>query len=291
MWIQKKDYIHNHFDSNRWNSISLRNDDVIISTYPKSGTTREQMTILQLIHKGVEGLNITELSPYVELCIEPIAEVCKRLGSQNYRRVIKGHLPIDYLPFSADVKYVDIWRSPFDVAVSLYNHHNTANEQYLKAINSNRLPTTFTFEKNALPINEWIIRWFNFDGYPYWSYWKHIHAWWKYRDLENVSIFHYADLIDLSTELHKRINFLDLELPEENFDRILSLVSFKSMKANSAQTAPYGGKIWGLGEGKEFFRKGSNGDWKDILTSNEISLCEKICREKLSSTIYDFLVR
>ena len=206
----KKHYLHNHFDSSRWNSIRLRNTDIIISTYPKSGTTREQMTFLQLLHKGEPNLNITELSPYIELCIEPISEIVVRVENQKNRRVLKGHLPLDYLPFNDDIQYVDIWRSPFDVAISLFHHHNNANKKYFEAINLNKPQFTEDFKKNNLTTKEWIIKWFETDGFPYWSYSKHINTWWKYRKLKNVHIFHYADLSkEHRKEILKRANILN----------------------------------------------------------------------------------
>lgn len=42
--------LHNHhFDSTIWNDFSFREDDIVISTYAKSGTTWTQQIVAQLL--------------------------------------------------------------------------------------------------------------------------------------------------------------------------------------------------------------------------------------------------
>lgn len=284
-------YVHNHFDSSRWDKVVLRPDDIIVSTYPKSGTTREQMTLLLLLHRLKEGINITELSPYVELVVEDIDDVTFRLEGQNHRRLIKSHLPLDCLPFVQTIKYIDVWRDPFDVAVSLFHHHNNANEKYYTAINSSRPPGTPEFPANNLPVNEWVVRWFEKDGYPYWSYWRHIRASWKLRHMENVAIYHFSDLWDPQEEVCKRARFLGLDLNKRLLGEVVRLSSFNHMKEVSHETAPYGGAIWGQGNGKEFFRFGKGGEWKTLLSEAEIERCWQALKNNLSPDIIGFLLR
>ena len=54
-WPKKTREIHNHhFDSTIWNDFQFRNDDIIIATYAKSGTTWMQQIVSQLIFNGAE---------------------------------------------------------------------------------------------------------------------------------------------------------------------------------------------------------------------------------------------
>jgi aryl sulfotransferase len=53
------------FDSTVWNDFDFRNDDIVISTYGKSGTTWIQQIISQLIFNGMENLEVAEMSPWL----------------------------------------------------------------------------------------------------------------------------------------------------------------------------------------------------------------------------------
>ncbi|MES1153181.1 MAG: sulfotransferase domain-containing protein, partial [Dongia sp.] len=67
-WPQKRREIHNHhMDSTVWNDFKFRDDDVIVATYGKSGTTWTQQIVSQLIFNGAEGIEVAKLSPWVDL--------------------------------------------------------------------------------------------------------------------------------------------------------------------------------------------------------------------------------
>ena len=62
--------IHNHhIDSTIWNDLIFRDDDIIIASYAKSGTTWLQQIIAQLLFNGEEGLEVAEMSPWMDLRI------------------------------------------------------------------------------------------------------------------------------------------------------------------------------------------------------------------------------
>lgn len=71
-WPRKtREMESHHFDSTVWNKFKFRDDDIVISTYAKSGTTWMQQIVGQLLFDGVEGLNVAEISPWLDLRVPP----------------------------------------------------------------------------------------------------------------------------------------------------------------------------------------------------------------------------
>ncbi len=67
-WPVKTRELHNHhFDSTIWNDFTFRDDDIIIATYGKSGTTWTQQILGQLLFNGDPDIAVAELSPWLDL--------------------------------------------------------------------------------------------------------------------------------------------------------------------------------------------------------------------------------
>ena len=72
VWPIKTREIHNHhMNSTVWNDFKFRDDDIVIATYGKSGTTWMQQILAQLIFKGQEGIAVSPLSPWLDLRVMP----------------------------------------------------------------------------------------------------------------------------------------------------------------------------------------------------------------------------
>src|SRR5438105_12660883 len=126
-WPRKTREIHNHhMDSTVWNDFRFRDGDIVIATYAKSGTTWTQQIVSQLVFGGAEGIDVSALSPWVDLRVPPKEVKLPALEAQTHRRFIKTHLPVDALVFSPRAKYIYIGRDGRDVVWSLYNHHINA---------------------------------------------------------------------------------------------------------------------------------------------------------------------
>src|SRR5829696_7556945 len=110
-------------DSSRWDGFPFRPGDVVISTPSKSGTTWTQMLCALLIFDGPQfPAPLGDVSPWLDMCNRPLAEVTAALAAQTHRRFIKTHTPLDGLPLRADVTYLVVGRDPRDVAIS-FEHH------------------------------------------------------------------------------------------------------------------------------------------------------------------------
>ena len=71
-WPTKTREMHNHhFDSTIWNDFAFRNDDIIVATYAKSGTTWTQQIVGQLVFLGAD-IDVPELSPWMDLRVPHI---------------------------------------------------------------------------------------------------------------------------------------------------------------------------------------------------------------------------
>ena len=135
-WPRKTRELHNHhFDSTIWNDFAFRDDDIVIATYAKSGTTWMQQIVGQLLFDGAPDVAVAELSPWLDLRVPPKEVKLTAVAAQRHRRFLKTHLPVDALVYSPQAKYLYIGRDGRDVVWSMHNHHANANELWYQALN------------------------------------------------------------------------------------------------------------------------------------------------------------
>ena len=135
-WPRKtRELMNHHMDSTVWNAFAFRDDDVVIATYAKSGTTWMQQIVGQLVFQGDENVAMHAISPWVDLRVPPATEKLAMLEAQTHRRIVKTHLPVDALVFSPKAKYIYIGRDGRDVLFSWYHHHCTANALWYQIMN------------------------------------------------------------------------------------------------------------------------------------------------------------
>lgn len=280
-WPRKTREVHNHhMNSTVWNDFKFRDDDIIVATYAKSGTTWTQQIVGQLVFQGRPDVSIAEISPWLDLRIMP-PDTKERLEAQEHRRIIKTHLPLDALVFSPRAKYVYIARDGRDVVWSMYNHHVSANDLWYMALNNTPGLVGPPIEKPNPDIRQYFLDWLEHDGVPFWPFWENISSWWEARDLPNVKLIHFNALkTDLEGEMRALADFLDVEIPADQWPTVVEHCTFDWMKANAEKVAPLGGAIFEGGAGK-FINKGSNGRWKDVLTPADSLAYEEMAVEKL----------
>ncbi|CAA9578471.1 MAG: Glycolipid sulfotransferase, partial [uncultured Thermomicrobiales bacterium] len=100
-------------DSGRWDGFAFRPGDVVVSTPAKCGTTWTQMLCALLVFDGPAfPAPLGEVSPWLDMCNQPLAEVTAALAAQTHRRFVKTHTPLDGLPLHPDVTYLVVGRDP-----------------------------------------------------------------------------------------------------------------------------------------------------------------------------------
>ena len=281
-WPQKTREMHsNHFESTVWNDFLFRDDDIVISTYAKSGTTWMQQIISQLIFAGQEGLPVADMSPWIDLRVPPAHVKLEGLEAQKHRRFVKTHLPVEALVYSPQAKYIYIARDGRDVIWSLYNHHTKANEKWYDVLNNTPGLVGPPMGKPVDSVRQYYHDFLDNDGFPFWSMWENVSSWWEIRSLPNLMLVHFANLKrDLAGEIRSIAKFLDIPIEASKWDLILKHCSFDYMKANAASIVPLGGSIW-EGGAKTFIHKGTDGRWRDVLTQEESEKYEHLAHEKL----------
>lgn len=275
-WPQKTRELHNHhFDSTIWNDFRFRDDDIVIATYAKSGTTWVQQIVGQLIFGGREDLPVAELSPWLDLRVPPKEVKLPEVEKQTHRRFLKTHLPVDALVFSPKARYIYIGRDGRDVVWSMYNHHANANQLWYEALNDTPGRVGPAIERPTDSVRQYFLDWLARDGFPFWPFWENIRSWWAIRHLPNVLLLHFADLKqDMPGEIRRIAAFLDIAIDEARWKAIVEHCSFDYMKAHAAASAPLGGVFWD-GGAETFVHKGTNGRWRDILTAEDCAAYER----------------
>jgi aryl sulfotransferase len=271
-WPEKTREIHSHhFDSTIWNDFAFRDDDIVISTYAKSGTTWMQQIIAQLIFGGNPSLEVAGMSPWLDLRVPPKAVKLPEVEAQTHRRFLKTHLPVDALVFSPEARYLYIGRDGRDVVWSFYNHHVNANATWYAALNDTPGLIGPPMPKPPADIREYWRDWMDRDGYPWWPFWENVRSWWEIRNLPNVHFVHFENLRrDMPGEIRQIARFLEIPIDESRWSAILEYCSFDWMKRNATKSVPLGGAFWDAGA-QVFINKGVNGRWRDTLTAADVA--------------------
>ena len=110
-------------DSRHWNRFEPREDDIVIATFAKCGTTWTQRIVDLLVFQTPEVRPFGVISPWLDSTLfDSVDDNLARLKAQTHRRYIKSHLPFDALPVWDTVKYIHVGRDGRDARLSWQNH-------------------------------------------------------------------------------------------------------------------------------------------------------------------------
>jgi len=291
-WPRKTREIHSHhFDSTVWNDFRFRDDDIVVATYAKSGTTWVQQMVAQLVFAGDPDVSVAEISPWLDLRVPPKEEKLALVEAQQHRRALKTHLPVDALVFSPKAKYVYVGRDGRDVVWSMYNHHASANDAWYEALNDTPGRVGPPIERPPADVRQYFRDWLDRDGHPFWPFWENVRSWWAIRRLPNVALFHFEDLKrDMPGQMRRLAAFLEIPVDEARWETIVEHCSFEWMKRNAEKAAPLGGSFWD-GGGASFIHKGTNGRWRDVLSPAEVAEYEERARKELGAACARWLAQ
>ena len=291
-WPVKTREVHSHhFDSTIWNDLKFRDDDIVIATYAKSGTTWTQQMVAQMLHGGDPELAVAELSPWVDLRVPPKQVKLPMVEAQTHRRIMKTHLPVDALVYSPKAKYLYIGRDARDVVWSMYNHHANANQLWYDKLNDTPGRVGPPIERPPADIRQYWRDWMDRDGHPFWPFWENIRSWWQIRELPNLMLVHFNDLKrDMPGQMRRIASFLEIPIDEARWPAIVEYCSFDWMKRNATKSVPLGGAFWDAGA-DVFINKGINGRWTDTLTAADSAEYEARAIRELGEDCARWLAR
>jgi len=269
-------------DNARWEGFRFRDDDIIISTPPKCGTTWTQMVCALLIF-GTPDFDrpLDLISPWLEQTVRSKDAVFADLEAQTHRRFIKSHTPFDGLPFDERVTYIAVGRDPRDVAVSMAHHFDNMDlDRFLALIDAatgletlaDVMPTELPVQATDLSDRFW--QWAEGDtmpgqsisGLPFTLH--HLETFWGVRESPNVVLLHYQDLRDdlvgEMTRLAARLG-----IARDDINALAQAASFTAMRERAAEVAPNTTEpIWH--DATAFFYAGTSGQWRDLLGDDDL---------------------
>uniref|UniRef100_A0A667GUH7 Sulfotransferase n=1 Tax=Lynx canadensis TaxID=61383 RepID=A0A667GUH7_LYNCA len=233
------------------NDFEIREDDVFIVTYPKSGTIWFQQ-ILNLIYfdehrKSTGNLETVFRVPYFEY------------PDQN-----------GFYFLSLQIIYV--YRNPKDVMCSYFHFSKKMP-----------LPTTSTIEEFMQLFLEGKVLgslWFD-----------HIKGWHEHKSLFNIEFMMYEEFKkDLRGSMLKVCKFLGKELSDEDMDTVVSQAMFENMKLDPRANYDNILKDqFGIQEKGHFLRKGTIGDWKNYMTVEQNERFDKIFQKNMKDFPLKFI--
>ncbi|RUS85847.1 hypothetical protein EGW08_006399 [Elysia chlorotica] len=231
-------------------TLSIRDDDVLLCGYPKTGC-HWMYEVISMLLRGK-----AELSPHGKGfggMIEAVPEIL--LDSLPSPRVLNSHLLYAELPKQIREKKTKIiltTRNPKDTVVSFYNHHLALKNFY-------GYDGSFTDYFNL----------FLNGRLDYGDFFDHVLDWKKTKKNQSCNQILIVPFEDMKLDPFKCVyeiaDFLKIKVTEKLAGEIIDACSFNRMKKKRAKDGP----------AAKLFRKGIVGDWKNWMSTEQSAAIDK----------------
>ncbi|XP_048411134.1 sulfotransferase 2B1 [Stegostoma tigrinum] len=251
----------------------VRDDDVFIVTYPKSGTTWMQ-EILPLIYSNGDLTPVQTIPNWQRVPWLEQKTGKSLLEDRPSPRLITTHLTYHLMPKSfntSKAKVVYVTRNPKDALVSSFHYHNLA-----------------TFLDNPGTFEEFIQK-FLAGNVMFGSWFDHIKSWWPRKDQDNILFITYEDLLqDMRSVLLKLGEFLGKQLSDDAIETIVAQTKFSNMRQNKMSNYSFVPKELMDQEKTNFLRKGISGDWKNHFTTAQTEHFNSVYSQEMKGVDFPF---
>jgi aryl sulfotransferase len=276
--LPTREYRSHIWDNRRWRHFVHRPGDVFVCTPPKCGTTWMQTIVATLLFPdGRAPGPVVTIAPWLDARFDPIEDIVARLDAQRHRRSIKTHTPADGIPWYGDASYIVVGRDGRDAFMSFVNHMQNMRPDVVAALVASAI------EEGIEPFPPPPLD----DIHAFFAFWlgsrmlfDHIGSYWARRGEPNLLFVHYDDLkADLAGEMRRVAAFLGIEIAADRWPALVERCTFASMRARSDEIGEFD-KLF-LGGAETFLYKGTNGRWRDVLTTDELAAYERAVAELL----------
>uniref|UniRef100_A0A2K5NPN0 Sulfotransferase n=1 Tax=Cercocebus atys TaxID=9531 RepID=A0A2K5NPN0_CERAT len=240
------------------NTQDVRDDDIFIITYPKSGTTWMIEIICLILKDGdpswIRSVPIWERAPWCETIVGAFS-----LPDQYSPRLMSSHLPIQIFTkafFSSKAKVIYMGRNPRDVVVSLYHYSKIAGQ-----LKDPGTPDQFLRD---------FLKGEGEDRIKRWKVMKPGMTW-------KIG----AMGLDLQGSVQRICGFLGRPLGKEALGSVVAHSTFGAMKANTMSNYTLLPPSLLDHRRGAFLRKGVCGDWKNHFTVAQSEAFDRVYRKQM----------
>ncbi|XP_067656227.1 sulfotransferase 1 family member D1-like [Haliotis asinina] len=244
-------------------SVSLRDDDILLYGYPRSGHHWLFEIVNMLVSRTADYVPFTLESGVLEL--QPDSSL-RRLPSP---RVLTTHVQAHLLPRELqqrNVKTVHIIRDPRDVAVSWFHFYHA-----------------YPADKYEGTWDDW-LHLFTSNKFMWCTWFDHIRSFEEVcesLDPSRLYIIFYEDLKkNPLEEIQKLARFLEIDLPRDVLEEIVQKSEFSKMKSVKDEiTEKWNGK-------PAQYRKGIVGDWMNTFTPSQEMMFQDLYRKRMQGSMF-----
>uniref|UniRef100_A0A803TVJ3 Sulfotransferase n=1 Tax=Anolis carolinensis TaxID=28377 RepID=A0A803TVJ3_ANOCA len=251
----------------------IRDSDIFLVTFPKSGTIWTQNILSLIYHEGhrngTEDIDLLDRVPWLEYNIRKVDYV-----NRPSPRLFASHLHYCLMPKelkNGRGKIIYVARNPKDVLVSYF--HFSKVSQVLEDVEDFEVIME-KFLAGKVIGNLWL---------------DHVEGWSAQKDNQNILFLMYEEMKkDLKGSVIKICNFLGKRLTEEEIDDVVDKASFGKMSVDRrANYTTMPSDLLDFSKGR-FLRKGTIGDWKNTMTVAQSERFDSVFKERMEKLPFKF---